>query len=354
MIQSNQQTSSTQQTSSGSSLEDSARMLKVEGLWVTVPRQTRRESHFSLRDVSVGFPLGRSTALFGNEGSGKSLLLGVLSGQVLPEKGTLSLAGSPINTLKRLKFGYVADWGRFPPDLTLKEWLEVSLQAYGCGPGAHRKEMIAAATEQWGLQKWADSKIGTAPPDRVKALGWAAATLHSPEILIADEPTLGCHGATIAAIETWIRKQQQSGKTFIYASRDPEKTLQWSSGFHVIRNGEIVLSHLQKQSSSSASGILNSRSFQVEISGLDRDQADNWRRNFSLPLWDHFSVRGFLARLLFKAESDASLWLTQAVKNNMVVLTFGAVEAAPQTETIESIRPFFSNASEPSEEKRVM
>lgn len=326
-------------------LDDQA-ALTLAGVWLTVPRGGPFRSGFSLREISTRFRLGHSTAVFGACGSGKSLLLRMLAGQLHPQKGAINLENRPITAVSRLNFGFVPAWGDFPQDLTPQEWLEVCLQVYGCGPKSHRQTMILGALELWELKSWASRRIGQCPPHVSKALAWAAATAHSPDIVIADEPLMGCDTSCQGTVKEWIGKHRAAKKTFIFAARSPEETVGWSDGFLVIRGGEIVLSKEQKVGAQAAAKMPGSRSFQVEVSGLDRERADGWRKNFALPLWENFSLQGFLARLVFQAEGEASQWLSQAVKSNMVVLNYGAVNEAPEREFLEGIRPFLSPLAE--------
>ena len=193
-----------------------------------------------LNDVSVSIPPG-ITGLLGPNGAGKSTLMKLLTGQLKPSKGSLTVFGEPIwaNPAIYFRIGFCPEQDAFYDRMTGREWVSglVRLNGYS------EKEALDAAhaaLEEVDLLAAADKKIGGYSKGMRQRVKLAQAIAHDPELLILDEPLSGMdpigRRKTIRLIKDWAR----AGKTVIVSSHILHEIESMTSNILLINNGRIL------------------------------------------------------------------------------------------------------------------
>ena len=147
----------------------------------------------ALDAVSLEVPVGCLYGLLGPNGAGKTTCLRILCTLLSPDSGEVSIAG--INALNdpraaREQLGYVAQEVAIDKILTGRELLQLQASLYHLDPAAalHR---IDELTELLGMAEWLDRRCGTYSGGMRRRLDLACGLLHSPAVLVLDEPTVG-------------------------------------------------------------------------------------------------------------------------------------------------------------------
>lgn len=140
--------------------------------------------------LDLDIPAGRIYGFLGPNGSGKSTTLRMLCGMLLPTDGEatvfgLSVAREPEAIRRRL--GYMPQRFSLWEDLTTDENLRFIADLYGL-PG-DVEARIAQQRARYDLDELRTQRAGTMSGGQKQRLALAAATLHSPELLLLDEPT---------------------------------------------------------------------------------------------------------------------------------------------------------------------
>jgi len=140
--------------------------------------------------IDLDIPSGRIYGFLGPNGSGKSTTLRMLCGMLLPSDGHAEVFG--LSVVKdaeaiRRRLGYMPQKFSLWEDLTTDENLEFIADLYGLdGDVAAR---IAQQRQTYNLEELRKQRAGTMSGGQKQRLALAAATLHSPELLLLDEPT---------------------------------------------------------------------------------------------------------------------------------------------------------------------
>lgn len=133
-------------------------------------------------------------ALLGPNGAGKSTLMSIISTLAEPTRGTVRVDGFDVRRQKqevRRILGYLPqDFGLYPA-LTVRETLDYMGLLYNLGDAADRARRIEAAMEKVNLTGLRDRPVGALSGGMKQRVGLAQAYLHSPKLLIVDEPTAG-------------------------------------------------------------------------------------------------------------------------------------------------------------------
>jgi ABC-type multidrug transport system ATPase subunit len=132
--------------------------------------------------------------LLGPNGAGKTTLIKILSTQMEPSSGEVTIDGWSISKDRgevRRRLGYLPQHFGAYPKLTAFEFLDYMARLAGIGPSKHRKEIVEEALEAVALTRVRDKYTGTYSGGMKRRLGIAQAILAEPDFLIIDEPTVG-------------------------------------------------------------------------------------------------------------------------------------------------------------------
>ena len=188
------------------------------------------QRHTVLAGADLDIATGEIVVLLGRSGSGKSTLLNILGGLDRPDAGSLRLSGrelvglseTELTILRRRRLGFVFQFFNLIPTLTVWENLLLPLQLNGLDSAATRHHAQSLLAEV-GLA----DRI-SAYPDRLSGgeqqrVAIARALVHSPEVVLADEPTGNLDQATARAVLDLLdRLVRQQGRTLIMATHSAE------------------------------------------------------------------------------------------------------------------------------------
>jgi ABC-2 type transport system ATP-binding protein len=193
-----------------------------------------------LNDVSVSVPPG-ITGLLGPNGAGKSTFMKLITGQLKPSKGTITVLGEPIWGNPRLFFriGFCPEQDAFYDRMTGLEWVTALVRLNGYS----ESEAAAAANDaldKVDLLPAAGKKIGAYSKGMRQRIKLAQALVHDPELLILDEPLSGMdplmRRRTIRLVKDWAR----AGKSILVSSHILHEIEAMTSNILLINNGRIL------------------------------------------------------------------------------------------------------------------
>jgi len=193
-----------------------------------------------LNDVTVSVPAG-ITGLLGPNGAGKSTLMKLMTGQLKPSKGSLTVLGQPIwgNPSIFFRVGFCPDQDAFYDRMTGLEWVAALVRLNGYSE-AESIEAAHRALDTVDLLEAANRKIGSYSKGMRQRVKLAQAVVHDPELLILDEPLAGMdplgRRKTIRLVKDWAR----AGKTIIVSSHILHEIESMTSNILLIHNGRIL------------------------------------------------------------------------------------------------------------------
>jgi len=163
---------------------------------------TRRFGPFTaVDDVSMQVQPGEVVGLLGANGAGKTTLIRMLLGLIAVTSGRVELLGGPPDRERRRRLGYVPQGLGLYGDLTVRENLAFSAQAYGTAEPALPPALTGHA----------DVLVRALPLGAQRQVAFLAALAHSPDVLVLDEPTSGVDALARAALWDTIRAQAEHG-----------------------------------------------------------------------------------------------------------------------------------------------
>ena len=197
--------------------------------------------HIALRGISFSVDEGEVVGFLGPNGAGKSTAMKIITGFISPSGGTALVAGvdvvaDPIAAQQRI--GYLPENAPIYPDMRIRDYLDYVGRVRGLGK-ASRATAIAKVAEQCGITPRLGMQVGELSKGYRQRVGLAQALLHSPPILILDEPTTGLDPNQIVEIRNLIREIGRS-RTVILSTHILSEVQATCDRVIIINRGELV------------------------------------------------------------------------------------------------------------------
>lgn len=162
----------------------------------------------ALRGVSFAVEKGEIVGLLGPNGAGKSTTMKVLTGYLAPTGGSARICGHDVLAAPlavRACLGYLPEGAPLYGEMQVRDYLAFVGEVRGLAPSTCARA-IERVAEQCGLRERLSQRIGTLSRGYRQRVGLAQALVHSPPILILDEPTTGLDPNQIVEIRSLIRE----------------------------------------------------------------------------------------------------------------------------------------------------
>ena len=176
---------------------------------VHVEHLTRYYGHtLAVDDVSFDLAKGDVLGFLGPNGAGKTTTMQVITGNLAPSAGRISVHGIDLlDEPKRAKreIGYLPEQPPVYRELTVEEYLHYCAKLHRIARGLIDKA-ISTAMERCGLNEVSHRLIGNLSKGYQQRVGIAQAIVHTPAVVILDEPTVGLDPIQIREIRALIRE----------------------------------------------------------------------------------------------------------------------------------------------------
>ena len=196
------------------------------------------ETQLALNEISFSASKGEIIGFLGPNGAGKSTMMKILTGFILPTKGTVFISG--INVLKnpieaKAHIGYLPEQNPLYEDMYVKEYLQFQASIFKVP-----KETIETVVNTVGLKPEVHKKIGQLSKGYQQRVGIAAAIIHNPDVLVLDEPTTGLDPNQIQEIRTLI-KELGKDKTILFSTHIMQEVEAVCDRVIIIKKGELLV-----------------------------------------------------------------------------------------------------------------
>ena len=202
--------------------------------------KTYQGGKLALDDVSFDVPRGQIFGLLGPNGAGKSTLINILAGMVTKSSGRAVVWGFDIDERPRnakRAIGIVPQEILFDPFFTPAESLELQAGLYGLPHGQRKTHDLLAAMH---LSDKANAYSRTLSGGMKRRLLVAKAMVHSPPILVLDEPTAGVDIELRKQLWSYVRSLNEQGVTVVLTTHYLEEAEQLCDRIAIINHGKVI------------------------------------------------------------------------------------------------------------------
>lgn len=237
-------------------------------------------------DLTV--PTGVCFGLLGPNGAGKSTTMRMLTAQTLADEGSIEVLGFPLpreSKQARMAMGVVPQLDNLDVELTCRQILTVFARLYRV-PRAERAAAVDRALSIANLHTRADTIVRDLSGGMRRRLLVARGLIHSPRLMLLDEPTVGLDPQIRQELWSLIDTQRSEGVTILMSTHYIEEaerladTVAVMSGGRIIAQGtpgELVHAHAGRE-------VVEVYGSPEELTELEaRATANGWRHRRSGP-----------------------------------------------------------------------
>jgi heme exporter protein A len=196
-------------------------------------------SRVAVRSIQFSLDHGSCLALFGPNGAGKTTLLRLIAGLLRPNTGDVHLDGVNVrgNTAARGRVGLISHQSMLYAPLTARENVEFFARLYGL---SHPSTAALRALERMGVLDRADVAVRTLSRGLQQRVSIARAIVHSPDILLLDEPYSGLDESGAASLTTELRSLRSRGATLVIVTHNVAEGLALATHAAIMRDGSFA------------------------------------------------------------------------------------------------------------------
>jgi ABC-2 type transport system ATP-binding protein len=194
--------------------------IEIENLSKSYP------GRMALDNISFTVKKGSVHGFLGPNGAGKSTTMKILSGLIPETSGRFSVHG---------KVGFLPEHPPIYPNMEVESYLKFVYSIYSSTPSTNQ---ISEVMRKTGLTEVKDRLIGNLSKGYQQRVGIAQAIVHSPEIIILDEPTVGLDPVAIADIRSLILELKKD-HTILFSSHQLNEVELLCSDITLINKGKI-------------------------------------------------------------------------------------------------------------------
>jgi ABC-2 type transport system ATP-binding protein len=199
-----------------------------------------RASVNALQNFSLSVAEGQIHALLGPNGAGKSTLMRIITGQMRNYSGEVFIRGSKIPDQDALRLiGYAPQPISLYTTLTAMENLRFFGTMAGM-PGSGLNERAENVLDEMGLSSHALKYVNTYSGGMLRRLNLAVALLHSPKLLLLDEPTVGVDPQSRNHIYETLCRLNAEGMTILLCTHIMEEAQRLCSHVTLVDQGKDI------------------------------------------------------------------------------------------------------------------
>jgi len=190
--------------------------------------------------VNLRVKQGEIYGFLGLNGAGKTTTIRALLGMIRPSEGNVKVLGQALGPAGRgpwAKVGHLVESPSAYPELSVRENLEIARRLHKIT----NLKVVDDVIERLDLASYADRKAGALSTGNLQRLGLARALLHSPELLILDEPANGLDPAGVVEIRELLRAlAHNKGVTIFMSSHILTEVDRLATRIGVIHKGKLI------------------------------------------------------------------------------------------------------------------
>mgnify|MGYP002632009843 CR=1 FL=1 len=222
-------------------MTDQELAIKIRGLKKTYSGEGHSEPKIALKGIDLSIARGSIFGLLGPNGAGKSTIINIIAGVVDKSQGKVEVWGFDIDEDSRnakANIGIVPQEINFDVYFTPFEILELYAGYYGIAKAERRSDEILKAMR---LEDQRDAYTRFLSGGMKRRLLVGKAMVHSPPILVLDEPTAGVDVELRQHIWQFVRELNQKGVTVVLTTHYLEEAEELCDEIAIINHGQLVI-----------------------------------------------------------------------------------------------------------------
>lgn len=196
-------------------------------------------SQLVLRNVDMEINSGKIHGIVGRNGSGKTVLMKMMCGLMIPTTGTILVNDKQVKSGKRLPYIYGVhfDTAGFIPNLSGKKNLQLLAKLRGIA----NDDDVELAIEKVGLDPHSKKKVRNYSLGMRQRLSIAQILMEKPDIILLDEPMNGLDSDAVEQVRSILLKEKERGALIVVATHIKEDVDRLCDTVYRVENGNVTL-----------------------------------------------------------------------------------------------------------------
>jgi ABC-2 type transport system ATP-binding protein len=214
--------------------------IEVHGLRKVYRTSVTRGRITALDGIDLHVNPGELFGLLGPNGAGKTTTVKILLGLTRPTEGTARISGLAVSDPEsRRSVGYLPEGHKIPGYLTARQTLSIFGRMSGLDTGTIKRR-TGELLEALRISQWVDVRVKKFSKGMTQRLGLAVALIHSPKVLLLDEPTDGVDPVGRREIRDLLREEAKNGTAVLLNSHLLSEIEMTCDRVAVLRSGKVV------------------------------------------------------------------------------------------------------------------
>jgi len=278
--------------------------------------------HLALKDIDLVVPENSIFGLLGPNGAGKTTLIRIITQIIMPNSGSVLFKGMPLLPEDVRKMGYLPEERGLYKKMKVAEQLVYLAQLKGMS-----KSEAISKTKAWfeklDITSWYHKKVEDLSKGMQQKVQFIATVMHSPELIILDEPFTGFDPVNADLIKDEILELREKGATIIFSTHRMESVEELCDNICLIHHSKTVLNGAKKD----IKNQYRDNTFIVEFNGEIPSSTNGFEIISTLKIEETYRVE-------FKIPERDKL-------NSLLGFLSGKVEIISANEKIPSINDIF-------------
>ena len=202
----------------------------------------RFNKELTLEDIEMEVNNGEVVGLVGPNGAGKTTLLNIIAGVWLPSEGTIEIDGYSVGDRSRETnqiLGYIPDIPFIYPKLTGREFLQFVGSLYKVERETIDRK-ISELEKALEISFWLDGLMEAFPRGVRQKMMLAAMLLHSPRVLLLDEPTANLDPKSARIVKELLQRMAKQGASILLSTHILEIAERLCQRLVILDKGKII------------------------------------------------------------------------------------------------------------------
>lgn len=202
----------------------------------------RFKDEWALKGIEMEINKGEIVGLVGPNGAGKTTLLNIIAGVWLPSEGSVEIDGYPVGDRSgevNQILGYIPDIPFAYPKLTGREFLQFVGSLYKVERETIERK-ISELEKALEISPWLDRLMEAFPRGVRQKMMLASMLLHSPRILLLDEPTANLDPKSASVVKELLRKMAMQGASVLLSTHILEIAERLCQRLVILDKGKII------------------------------------------------------------------------------------------------------------------
>lgn len=203
---------------------------------------TKKEEFLAVNNISFKAEKGEIVGILGPNGAGKTTLLRMLGGILTPSSGSIKIGGKDYSIDKNIakkEIGYLSGNTKLYNRISPRELLTTFGSLYEM-PKKEIEKSIEEICKIMNMEEFIDNRIENLSTGQTQRTSIARCLIHSPNIYIFDEPTLGLDVISSKSIIDFMKSEKEKGKTVLYSTHYMEEAETLCDKIIMVHKGSVI------------------------------------------------------------------------------------------------------------------